>query len=144
LKFGLAKLLIGILLLAGAFSAGYMTNDLLMKNSDNEDQITQQPVYFPAAISQKIKAQGKDGATCTTGTDFTVVITGGNKVSDNPRYRVICGNFDSRWVKEDKITITGLKRLGPYSAVVKVSDNPENPDKGNIEETAFTFFKLKS
>lgn len=146
MKFGwLIKGLIGILLLAGAFSTGYMARDMLnTKSVDEQEQFNQHPVYFPDELSETVKIQGQGGATCTTGNEFTIIITGAKEVFDNPVYRVTCGSFDSQWVTEDTVTITGLKNPGPYTANVRISDNPEDPDNGNIEEAIFTFFKLRS
>ncbi len=86
--------------------------------------------------------KGEDGATCTTGTSFTVVITASDNGSDNNlRYRAICDGFDSGWVSGNSITITGLSS-GAKTATIKVSDNPTSPDSGNISQDSFTFFKI--
>ena len=82
------------------------------------------------------KAQGLNGATCTTGTSFTVVIvaTPGSGVT----YRVTCGVFDSGWVANSSITInSGLTTAGAKTATVQVKN-----EAGNIAQTAFTFFKI--
>jgi len=88
------------------------------------------------------KVEGQNGATCTTGTSFTVVITASdNGPAGNLRYRVTCGGFDSGWTSSNTITITGLS-TGAKTATIKVSDNPSSPDNGNVAQTSYTFFKI--
>lgn len=89
------------------------------------------------------KIQGLNGATCTRGTNFTLVVTASdNGPPSNLRYRAVCGSFDSGWLSTNQITITGLSAPGPKTAAVMVSDNPTNPDGGNIAQSTFTFFKI--
>lgn len=89
------------------------------------------------------KIQGLNGATCTRGVSFTLVVTASdNGPPSNLRYRVVCGSFDSRWLSTNQITIMGLSTPGAKTATVMVSDNPTNPDGGNIAQGSFTFFKI--
>lgn len=60
------------------------------------------------------------------------------------RYRVICEDFDSGWVPNDRITITGLHQKGLKKAQVMVSNNPNNPEDGVIAKDEFKFFKASS
>ncbi|NLB88077.1 MAG: hypothetical protein GX790_02450 [Syntrophomonadaceae bacterium] len=79
-------------------------------------------------------------ATITFGNSFDLVIN----ATGTPaymRYRVICEDFDSGWVPEDNITITGLHQEGLKKALVMVSNNPNNPEDGVIAKDEFKFFK---
>lgn len=89
------------------------------------------------------KIQGLNSATCTQGSSFTLTVAASdNGPSPNLRYRVLCGSFDSGWSPASQITITGLTSPGAKTATVMVSDNPANPDTGNIARGMFTFFKV--
>lgn len=82
-------------------------------------------------------------ATITFGNSFDLVIN----ATGTPaymRYRVICEDFDSGWVPEDSITITGLNQEGLKKALVMVSNNPNNPEDGVIAKDEFKFFKANS
>ncbi len=88
------------------------------------------------------KVQGQNGATCTTSSSFTVVITASDNGPDsNLRYRAICDGFDSGWSSSNTIALTGLTS-GPKTATIRVSDNPTTPDNGNVSHESFTFFKI--
>lgn len=88
------------------------------------------------------KVEGQNGATCTTGSTFTVVINASDNGPDgNLRYRVNCDGYDSGWVSNNNVTITGLS-TGSKTATIKVSDNPSEPDSGNVSQTTYTFFKI--
>jgi len=87
--------------------------------------------------------QGLNYATCTTGTEFTLIISASdNGPASNLRYRVECNGYDSGWVNNSTLTITGLTTTGAKTATVKVSDNPTSPDNGNISQESLTFFKI--
>ncbi|WP_157833565.1 hypothetical protein [Desulfotruncus alcoholivorax] len=89
------------------------------------------------------KVSGTNGATCTTGSTYTVVISASdNGPASNLRYRVTCDSFDSGWVSSNSINITGLTGAGAKTATIMVSDNPTAPDSGNVAQTSYTFFKI--
>ncbi len=89
------------------------------------------------------KVQGQNGATCTKGASFTLVVTASdNGPPSNLRYRVTCDSYDSGWSSSNILTVTGLSVPGAKTATVMVSDNPNAPDSGNIAQIAFTFFKI--
>lgn len=89
------------------------------------------------------KIQGLNGATCTRGTSFTLIVTASdNGPPSNLRYRVTCDSYDSGWSSSNILTVTGLSVPGAKTATVMVSDNPNAPDSGNIAQIAFTFFKI--
>lgn len=132
-----------------AFCIGYVLDtalDHILKNGQEDNATLSQPAVFQSnsanELSGKLVVHGLNGATCTSGSEYTIVITGGHKTPDKQLYRVTCGDFDSQWCSENMVTINGLKKPGPYTATVKLSDNLKEPDKGTIEETAYTFFKL--
>lgn len=79
-------------------------------------------------------------ATITFGNSFDLIINA-TGVPAYMRYRVICEDFDSGWVPEDSITITGIHQEGLKKALVMVSNNPNNPEDGVIAKDEFKFFK---
>lgn len=81
------------------------------------------------------KVQGLNGATCTSGSTFTVVIsaTPGSGVN----YRVTCGSFDSGWVTSNAITISSGIVSGANTATVQVKNAA-----GAVAQATFTFFKV--
>jgi hypothetical protein len=81
------------------------------------------------------KVQGLNGATCTTGSSFTVVISA--SPSSNVQYRVTCGSFDSGWTTSNQITISSGLVSGANTATVQVKNAV-----GNTAQASFTFFKL--
>ncbi|HOV79441.1 MAG TPA: hypothetical protein PK728_04985 [Bacillota bacterium] len=81
------------------------------------------------------RVQGQNGATCTTGTSFMVVISA--TPSSGASYRVTCGMFDSGWVSSNTITITGGIVSGANTAIIQVKNS-----LGTTAQTAFTFFKI--
>lgn len=81
------------------------------------------------------KVQGQNGATCTAGSTFTVVIS--TAPSSGVQYRVTCGSFDSGWVSSNTITITSGIVSGANTATVQVKNAA-----GAVAQTTFTFFKV--
>ncbi|SHE97180.1 hypothetical protein SAMN02745218_01177 [Desulfofundulus australicus DSM 11792] len=81
------------------------------------------------------KVQGQNGATCTTGSTFTVVISA--TPSSGVNYRVTCGSFDSGWVTSNAITISSGIVSGANTATVQVKNAA-----GTVAQTMFTFFKV--
>lgn len=82
---------------------------------------------------------GKNSATATNSDDFNIQI---NANGNNLIYRVQCDSFDSGWTDISTITISGLGNKGVKTATVRVSNNPTDPDNGNISEGYFTFFRI--
>jgi len=84
------------------------------------------------------KVEGLNGATCTTGSTFSMVVTASdNGPVSNLRYKVGSGS----WGSSNTVTATSLN-AGANTVTIYVSDNPTTPDSGNISQTSFTFFKL--
>ncbi|NPV89606.1 MAG: hypothetical protein HPY50_02365 [Firmicutes bacterium] len=79
---------------------------------------------------------GVNGATCTTGNEFTLVISA--NPSSDVTYRVQCGSFDSGWVTGNTITITDLSVTGAYQALCQV----KHDSSGMTAQKDFTFFKI--
>lgn len=84
------------------------------------------------------KIEGLNGATCTTGSKFTLVISASdNGPASNLRYKAGNGS----WGSSNKVTVTTSK-TGANTVTVYVSDNPTSPDAGNISQMSFTYFKI--
>ncbi|MCL6479544.1 MAG: hypothetical protein K6T65_14255 [Peptococcaceae bacterium] len=80
------------------------------------------------------RVQGLNGATCTTGSSFTVVIT--STPSTNVQYRVTCGSFDSGWTTNNTITITDGIANGANTITAYVKNAV-----GNTATATLVFFK---
>jgi len=78
--------------------------------------------------------KGKNGAMCTTGSTFTLVINANPSISE---YRVACEDYDSGWVTNHEITISGLSEIKLYTVTVEAKNS-----LGNTDKSMFSFFKL--
>ncbi|MCL6557716.1 MAG: hypothetical protein K6U74_02725 [Firmicutes bacterium] len=81
------------------------------------------------------KVQGQNGATCTSGSSFTVVISA--TPSSGVSYRVTCGTFDSGWTVSNTVTVNSGIVSGANTATVQVKNAA-----GTTAQTTFTFFKI--
>ncbi len=120
--------------------AGYIRNQQLPTVINNTTYNSQSAAYWAYQAAQNAtptisKVQGQNGATCTTGSTFTVVISA--TPSSGARYRVTCGSFDSGWVSNNTITINRGIVSGANTATVQVKNAA-----GTTAQTTFTFFKI--
>lgn len=119
--------------------AGYIRNQQLPTVINNTTYNSQSAAYWAYQAAQNAtptisKVQGQNGATCTTGSTFTVVISA--TPSSGASYRVTCGSFDSGWVSNNTITINSVAS-GANTATVQVKNAA-----GTTAQTTFTFFKV--
>ena len=120
--------------------AGYIRNQQLPTVINNTTYNSQSAAYWAYQAAQNAtptisKVQGQNGATCTTGSTFTVVISA--TPSSGASYRVTCGSFDSGWVSNNTITINRGIVSGANTATVQVKNAA-----GTTAQTTFTFFKI--
>lgn len=83
------------------------------------------------------KVMGLNGATCTIGTTFTIIINA--SPSSGLQYRVSMTGFDSGWTSSNQVTITGLSSSGAKIATVEVRKGTDDSTKA---QTTHLFFKI--
>ncbi|MTI84366.1 MAG: hypothetical protein FH756_10775 [Firmicutes bacterium] len=145
MRFGTINYWIAILSLVcvSSFSCGYIVANANTSTTDKLNNNMKAATLQAEQQKNEITIRGKDGATCTTSNEFVIVVSGVQiKNIEDLRYRVFCGDFDSQWVSNGTITIPKLHEPGAYTARVRVSDNPGDPNSGDVQEKTFTFFKL--